>query len=291
MSTQIRWPNFFIVGVPKAGTTSLYEYLKKSQQIYMSAVKEPHYFPTAPTETQPRFSKEKYLSFFKKVKNQKIIGEASPGYIYSLYAPKLIHEVSSDARILISLRDPVERIYSAYLMLKNTRDTDLPPFKEWIDELLQYEKKTKQRSKELFLGLYSDPIQRYWQTFGKKQVKILIFEEFINETKKTIDEIFQFLGLRQETFDFKIEKHKSFSIPRGFIGKKIVSSKKIKKIGKKIVPPSTQTFILNKFLTNKFPKPKMDESVKQSLINYYHKDVLKTEKLLERKLPWDNFFH
>ena len=62
MSTQIRWPNFFIVGVPKAGTTSLYEYLKKSQQIYMSAVKEPHYFPTAPTETQPRFSKEKYLS-------------------------------------------------------------------------------------------------------------------------------------------------------------------------------------------------------------------------------------
>ena len=118
-----KWPNLFIVGAPKAGTSSLYEYLKKIPGIYMSPIKEPHYFDiqTIPTnhKLNPIRDKKKYLSLFKKVKDEKIVGEASPGYLSDPQAPKLIHQVSPNARIIISLRNPVQRAFSEYLMYVN----------------------------------------------------------------------------------------------------------------------------------------------------------------------------
>jgi len=115
------WPNFFIVGAPKAGTTSLYEYLKDIPGIYMSPVKEPNFFRTEFTSTNRHIghviNKEEYLSLFKNVKGKKIIGEASPSYLEDPKSPFLIHEKIPNAFILISLRDPVERLFSAHLML------------------------------------------------------------------------------------------------------------------------------------------------------------------------------
>ena len=106
-----RWPNFFIVGAPKAGTSSLYAYLNEIPGIFMSPKKEPNYFSenTIPNDhpIKPIRDKKKYLELFKGVKGEKIIGEASTSYLADPEAPKLIHEACPDAKILISLRDPV----------------------------------------------------------------------------------------------------------------------------------------------------------------------------------------
>jgi len=116
-----RWPNFFIVGTAKAGTTSLYEYFKDIPGIYMSPVKEPSYFshalipPGAPKRKRIQ-NKNEYLKLFEDVKNEKVIGEASPGYLVYPEVAKWIHEIAPTAKILISLRDPVERLFSSYLM-------------------------------------------------------------------------------------------------------------------------------------------------------------------------------
>ena len=114
------WPNFYIVGAPKAGTTSMYEYLKNVPGIYMSAIKEPNYFSinTVPDNhpvLKPIRDKMKYLSLFDDVTNEKIIGEASPDYLPDPDAPHLIHQVAPHAHIVIILRDPVERAFSDYL--------------------------------------------------------------------------------------------------------------------------------------------------------------------------------
>jgi len=137
-------PNFFIVGAAKAGTTSLYNYLKQHPDIYMSPIKEPNYFAkdidinlfrkdykkTALIDTQKYFSKPKleelhlafiteledYIKLFQKVSNEKVIGETSVSYLYSKVAAKEIKKLVPDAKIVIILRDPIERAYSHYLM-------------------------------------------------------------------------------------------------------------------------------------------------------------------------------
>ena len=121
-SPMDRWPNFFIVGADKAGTSSLYSYFKEIPEIFMSPIKEPNYFSV---KTMPQNGllntirdKKKYLALFKNVKNEKILGEASPSYLADPEAANLIHQVSPRSKILISLRDPAERIFSHYLMLK-----------------------------------------------------------------------------------------------------------------------------------------------------------------------------
>ena len=102
------WPNFFIIGAPKAGTSSLYNHLKEIPGIYMSPVKEPNYFSRSnvPDNSiyRPIRDKEEYLNLFEKVKDEKIVGDASTKYLTDVHAYELIHQVSPQARILISLR-------------------------------------------------------------------------------------------------------------------------------------------------------------------------------------------
>jgi len=125
METTERWPNFFIVGAPKAGTTSLHAYLNNIPGIYMSSVKEPKYFLASDSPKRyfpPIRDKKKYLKLFEKAREEKIIGEASPQYLHDPQTPKLIHQIIPQAKILISLRDPIERLFSGYLMqIRNGR--------------------------------------------------------------------------------------------------------------------------------------------------------------------------
>jgi len=73
-----KWPNFFIIGVPRAGTSALYAYLKKIPGIYMSPVKEPNYFSinfdSFKSYKRRYVSTKKYQSLFKNVKDEKIVG-------------------------------------------------------------------------------------------------------------------------------------------------------------------------------------------------------------------------
>ena len=100
-----RWPNFFIVGAPRCGTTSLYEYLNHTPGIFMSKVKEPNYFSVSVTPkiklSQLIQDKKQYLSLFKDVKDEIAIGEASVPYLWDPKAPLLIHEAIPDARIIM----------------------------------------------------------------------------------------------------------------------------------------------------------------------------------------------
>jgi len=117
-----KWPNFFIVGSSKAGTTSLYYCLKQHPTIYMSPIKEPKFFCSPEYQKssfmEPIVKEKDYVKLFDKVKNEKIVGEASVRYLFDPKSSELIHKKIPDAYILISIRDPVESAYSLYLLYK-----------------------------------------------------------------------------------------------------------------------------------------------------------------------------
>ena len=123
-------PNFLVIGAAKAGTTSVYEYLKQHPQIWMSPLKETNFFALegetlnfrGPGDQDyiNRFSITKiedYLNLFQGVSNQVAIGEVSPLYLYSLKAPERIRHYTPDTKIIIILRNPVDRAYSSFLHL------------------------------------------------------------------------------------------------------------------------------------------------------------------------------
>jgi len=287
-----KWPNLFIVGAPKAGTTSLYEYLKNIPGIYMSPIKEPNYFsinmiPNNDPVLKPIRNKKKYLGLFENVVDEKIIGEASPHYLFDSKVPYLIQNVSPHAKIFINLRDPIERLFSHFLMHIRFGILSSTLYEELQRELRS--KGDNYRNRLLLnFSLYSENVQRYFDVFGKNQVKIIIFEEFIRDPKRTMGEILKFLDLSQNLDDFKGEVYHPFSLARGPAAQFILKSF-TGKITNRMVSPSTKKFLKEKFLIKKQSKPIMEQQDREFLTNFYRDDVKKLQTMLGRKLPWPNF--
>jgi len=288
-----RWPNFFIVGAPKAGTTSLHEYLNEIPEIFMSSQKEPNYFSSKSIGKKFRpwviRDKKEYLLQFEEGTNMKYIGESSGSYLSDPDAPKLIHEVSPHAKIIISLRDPVERLYSHYLMLKSRDHIDSSLSKQ-IDLELKYGIDIEKHNIGVkSYSLYYENIQRYIDIFGSQQVKILIFEEWVKNVKKTVEEILKFLDLNYELTDFKEEIHNPYAETRGPLAAKLRKSKSVKKLARMFLSSSTRKLIDKKILHVKKPKPILDDSNRKLLKKLYIDDVKKLENLLNHKISWPNF--
>ena len=165
-----RWPNLFIVGAPKAGTTSLWDHLNEVSEIYMSSEKEPNYFSSKIVAKKFRpwiiRDKKKYLHLFEEGTNMKYVGEASTNYLADPDAPKLIHEVSPHAKIIISLRDPVERLFSHYSMSKSRGRNDYSLSKQIDLELKYGVDPEKPRIGVKLYSLYYENVQRYIDIFN-----------------------------------------------------------------------------------------------------------------------------
>jgi len=283
------WPNFFIVGAARAGTTSLYEYLKKNPEIYMSTIKEPNYFSPNLNPSllimKPIRDKEKYLALFKNVKNETAIGEASPNYLWDPMAPQLISKVVPSAKIIMILRDPVERAFSHYLMhLSN--GTETRSFRSVIDDAIRPTTNDYIR-RIVEAGFYSKQIQQYKKYFTSNQMKIFIFEEFMQDIKKYVKDIMKFLNVN-EYIPNNIEiKYNQYSIPRGEISSNVLRSETAKQLGQKILSQPVGTFLIKKVLNKKVDKPEMSKQDRMFLEGIYQSDSLELQKILNKKIPWN----
>jgi len=280
MKNMEKWPNLFIVGAPKAGTTSLYHYLKEIPGIFMSPNKEPNYFSViASPETEyshPIRDKNEYLKLFKDSKSEHFLGEATALYLLDPEAPKLIHEVSPDAKIIISLRDPIDRAESHYLMYTRYGRTKRSFHEELFHEL-EHGVDLVNPFVRLEAGLYFEQVKRYIDTFGCEKVKVIIFEEFVKNPKKTVQEILDFLKINHSLENFKGEKHHSHSVIRGPLSRKFLESRTISKIAKKVLSSDSRINLREKILKTK-SKPKMAEKDVDVLRKYYFDDVKKLQE-------------
>jgi hypothetical protein len=214
-------PNFFLAGAPKAGTTSLYHYLDQHPQIYVSPIKEPCYFseeirpenfadeirgPSTIDEylagpmTEKRFGGpvcrwEDYLRLFRRVRGEIAVGEASVVYLWSPTAARNIAAAVPHAKILIVLRDPVERARSQYADMAGRAAIDLP-FDDLVRAGLAY-RGTKLTLAHPFLefGRYDEQIARYRACFPPGQIRIERYETFRDDPLGTLAGVFRFLGV------------------------------------------------------------------------------------------------
>src|SRR5919109_2411298 len=209
------WPNFFIVGAQRAGTTSLYHYLKEIPGVYMSQVKEPSYFAPNYIRRDPgRFlkDKEEYLRLFENAGGYTAVGEASPSYLWDPDTPKLIHQTVPHARIIMILRDPIERAYSNYLMRMKYSGIKSSFYDELMRDYKSQEKLFGRSNMYVEFGMYYEQVKRYFDIFGKEQVKVIIFEEFVKHPEQSINEVLTFLGVNYTVTAIR-EQYNQYSVP------------------------------------------------------------------------------
>jgi len=261
-----RWPNLFIVGAQKSGTSSIHEYLAQHPQIFMSPLKEPGFFHGNVSKYTEPFvlrNEKKYLDNFKKAKNEIFLGE-STSYLQDPDSAKLISEKISNPKIIIILRDPIERLYSHYFHhvrsgIEKRSFSKLIREDTYSDYNLncQYNEKNREIPNIIQRGFYYNQIARFYDTFGKNNVKIFIYEEFHENYKKLINEILIFLKLNPN-FDFEEITFNAFETPKSGVEKAIFNNKILRKMGNRIFSTKTRSRLTKKFIYEKnSKKPKM----------------------------------
>jgi hypothetical protein len=188
-----RTPDFFIVGNPKSGTTALYEMLRRHPQIFMSAVKEPHFLAAEepPPSGLPR-TLEEYLALFAAARPDQRAGEASPSYLRSPVAARRIAELQPHARIVAILREPasfVRSLHMQYLQDHVERERDLR--RALARERIVRDGRTILRYSERVR--YVEQLRRYHELFGREQVLVLIYEDFRADNAATVRSVLRFL--------------------------------------------------------------------------------------------------
>jgi Sulfotransferase family len=203
-----RRPDLFIVGAPKCGTTSLYQYLKGHPEVFMSVAKEPRYF--SPDDALGASGHalrhgrdlERYLDLFADAREEKRLGEASVGYIYSRLAPGLIHEFQPDARIVVMLRNPVDMIYSLHGQRLSEDREDEPDFAAAL--AAEDDRRagrgvpahaTPAGSTYRDRGRFAQLLPPWFETFGRDRVWVIIFEDFIRDPAGEFRRLLEFLDV------------------------------------------------------------------------------------------------
>jgi Sulfotransferase family len=307
-------PNFFLVGAPKAGTTSLYHYLDQHPAIYMSPIKEPHYLANeirlenftdkirARTEERlpalrrylegpmsekfsggPVSEWKDYLKLFHRVYRETAIGEASVCYLWSRTAPFNIAARFPDSRILIMLRDPVERAYSQYLhALSFTRS--YVPFRSHIDRALAY---TGAKFTDVYpflqFGLYYEQVKRYFELFPRERVHICYYEDYVRAPLGTIQAIYRFLPVDDRFVPDLSQRHMQASVPRSWETNRWLKATGLWSAARNLSPPP-----LRRWLKRVVFRPRRSMALEPAdralLIDFYREDIHRLETLLNRDL-------
>lgn len=311
MSTAI--PNFFIVGAAKAGTTSLYHYLAQHPEVYMSPIKEPNYFSTdidinairpqvkerikllnidefikGPMKTNIHRAfitqESQYLALFRNVNSEKAIGDASASYLYSQVAANNIHRFNPEAKIIIVLRHPVQRMYSHYLMDRRMAVTTID-FEQAIKEDQNNPSKSW-GSKSLYFELseYYEQVKRYYDVFPSSQILVLLSDELRADAKSTIKRIFRFLEISTDYEpDLKYEFN-SGVLPRNSIVSKIITNNYLRIRIRQAISNRSIKNMIKKILFKKTSEEKLSVETNKILLEYFRDDINKLSKLIHRDL-------
>jgi len=296
-------PDFLVVGAAKAGTTSLHKYLDLNDSICMSKIKEPKFFSFLANKIHFNGpgdnavfknivkSYESYLNLFESCTSNDIKGESSADYLYYFKeVGPLINQYLNNPSIIILLRNPIDRAFSAYThLIRDNRETNT------FEKGLELENLRIKTGYEFIwhyreVGKYYKQVDYYLKNFSN--VKIFLFEDLKADAQKVVDETCDFLGVNT----VKINSGKIYNksgIPKknwqtNFYNNFVCSDNTIKKTLKNTLPKNTKKLIRGKLreklFENNLEKPQMKPETRKMLIEYYQENILKLQELINRDL-------
>jgi len=283
--SRMNWPNFFVVGAMKAGSTLFYTHLKRHPEVFLPEFKEIRFFQP---EHQDRrhASPDRYRDLYARAGGYKAIGEVTPYYLPDAEVPARIHAVVPHAKIIIILRDPVERAYSHFLYYRAVRigGTSEEPAPTFREALRNYDKISPaqrwQLSREYIeQSFYAEGVRRYFETFGRDQVLVLLFEDLAKNPNEVFARVARHIGVDPAFFaKMTIKNDNPYRMPR------VAAIRWGQRLGlSRLLPRSLKQALWPVLF--RLRKPQLDTQSLRQLQKLFEPDVTRLEELLGRKLP------
>jgi Sulfotransferase family len=304
---KIKMPNFFIVGAARSGTTSISRYLGQHPEVYIPRQKEVHYYAAdyfpcnGPGDERLNkiviHNEDQYVQLFKGVTEEKAVGESSVFYLCFPGTAERIAQAVPGAKIIILLRNPVDRAYSAYMHLVR----DGREYMGFAEGLRLEEERCKKGFEPLWwykdLGLYYKQVKRYLNVFSIENVKVVLYDEFNANPWQVLHDVFAFLGVREDiAIDTSIH-YNIAGVPKSrriyaLLESFIYNHSAIGKGVKSLIPMRLGEAWHNKAMSMFLRSTPMDAQVHTQLKEYFAEDVEKLEDLLCRDLScWGHRRH
>lgn len=304
-------PDFFIVGAAKSGTTALQQTLAMHPDIYMSLIKEPNYFYNEVAIEELRVGLQKklkkenaakwisegmngelwnaflreenlYQKLFIKAKDNQKCGEASVSYLYSLKAAENIYNYNPNAKIIIMLRNPIDRAWSHFNMERRMGLVT----GNFLQEFDKYKALSHPiwGKDPIFLsgGNYFEQVKRYLNRFPKEQVLICLYDDYKKNPKNTINKILAFIGVTINN-DIELIQNKKANEARKSIIDNFLPSGGLKSRLRKAVQLIGLHRYLKKLLS-KESKEVLPDQYRIKLKEYYELEIKKLESLIDINL-------
>lgn len=303
---QKKLPDFIIVGAAKSGTTSLYYYLNAFDEIFMSKVKEPHFFSFY--QDEPNFqSPEKlnnvvhnlseYHALFDAAAEDQILGEASTSYLY--FHKKAINNINKvygedyrKIKIIIALRNPVERAWSQINHFKKFDHEPLKPIEAVKQERITHRMKNKWNNFYDYLGFgyYYEQVKSYLDHFDK--VHVFTYFELKENRIATVNEVVNFILDTEKDYSEILEglnkKYNISGVPKNKLSQVIWNithrQNPIKKLAAILVPEKIKKYFYNKVSSKILKSNEMPNHFVEEVKDVFESQIKPLEELIDKDL-------
>jgi len=304
-------PNLFLVGAMKAGTSNLHTLLQSHPLIMMSSVKEPNHFcldianklthigemPNkvksiacgGPGEVHAAIVRDReiYLKLFPSKPDCLWYGESSTNYLRSHTAAKEIFSFNPKARIVVVLRDPIDRSFSHYKM-EQLEARVAETFEREIDDEINLLNDNQSSVHGIIeCSLYDELLKRFYDAFPKEQILVLDFSKFIGNETLVLNEVADFLKIDPASFSSDKLVFNKGVVPRFQSINQFIALIGLKKIIRNILPVSIIGFGKKVYYSESRKRERISPEINNRLKEYFSPHMVRLAELIpETKLSW-----
>jgi hypothetical protein len=296
-------PDFLIVGAAKAGTISLYHYLSQHPDVYMCPVNESNFFALENADWNSEYrgpvdrfyidqhcvkTLGAYQDLFAGATPGQVLGECSPLYLFSATAAARIRHHIPKAKIIVILRQPVDRAFSNYQHLRRGGIEPITEFREAIQA--EPSRRAQGWGPWPFwyyaeMGFFARQLQNYFGLFGRDQVFVRLYEDLQQNATGLLKEIYEFIGVDHRFTPDVSTRHNIGGAPRlEWLHRLLVKPNPGKRLAKKFVPDTLRHRLRNGISDWNTDKGPLNPDVRAELNQMYRDDILMLQELINRDL-------
>jgi hypothetical protein len=298
---RVAIPNFVVIGAAKAATTSVHAWLSQHPQIFLPKQKELHFFAGAWLRENCNGPGDRrvlqnlppdwgsYLAHYRGVSDELAIGDISPSYFSWWPSRDAIRDKLGRPRIVLLLRNPVDKAFSQYMHLVRDGRETLTFWDALHAEPQRIEKGYGALWRYLESSLYAERTERFLETFGPTQMKVLLFDELLRSPHDFMRDLLTFVGVDPGVPIETSEARNRSGRPRSRALATLVNSPSLRAAARAVLPSALVTRLGRRVTKlNTGVKPEIDSRSIEWLSERIAPDLRRLESLLGRSVPWLN---
>jgi len=284
-------PNFIVIGAAKAGTTSLHWYLTEHPEVFVTPAKDPSFFAYNVDADgrllwgEPEFhsfpvrSLDEYERLFADTGDAKAVGEVSTMYLECPQSAARISKLLPAARIVCSIRQPVDRAYSDYVMYLRHRGRRFDPARD----LTATSDWAQPDSRWMRIGRYHEQLSRYYEAFPQDQIRVVLFDDLKRDPTRYAQGVYGFLAVEAQFMPDVGTPHAPGGLPASPMLERFFRQGSRSAV-RPLVPKSAANW-LRRLRTRTFrPIHPLPKELRKMLTGHFKEDIAKTSELIGRSL-------